>query len=454
MSISNSDTSIFDAQFNHPSIREVFSDQHFVRLMLEVEIALATVLGEFGVIPADAAKKISNLNSGFEIDMDRLREGTHHSGVPVIELVNQLREQLGPPADRYLHWGATSQDIMDTARVIQIRDSLEIIATDLDQLNAQLAKLADTHRDILMAGRTHSQHALPITFGYKVATWLAPLVRHRRRLMQMRPRVLAIQFGGAAGTLAAYGARGGEVSAELAKALSLAMPTMPWHTQRDGIGEIASWLSLVSGSLAKMAQDVILLAQSEVGEVQESTATGRGGSSTMPQKHNPIQSELILAAGRANATLLSAVYNAMVQEHERGTHGWQLEWIALPQMFALTASALARGVEIAEGMVINPERMKENVESSRGTMLAEAVRLALSESMPPKDAHSMVSEACRTALTERRPLIEVIKENSNLELDWDHLADESEYLGVANWFIDRVIQEVEQVRENDREGSI
>jgi 3-carboxy-cis,cis-muconate cycloisomerase len=454
MSISISDSSVFGTQFNHPGILEVFSDQSYLRLMVDVEVALAHVLGELGIIPEDAAEGISKLSSGFDIDLDRLRRGTERSGVPVIELVNQLREQLDPPADRYLHWGVTTQDIMDTARVLQIRECLKIIETDLDRLIAKFAELAEKHRDVLMPGRTHSQQALPITFGYKVSAWLAPLIRHRQRLEQMRPRVLALQFGGAAGTLAAYGDRGSEISVKLAKVLELSLPSMPWHTQRDGIGEVASWLSLLSGSLAKIAQDVILLAQSEIGEVQESAARDVGGSSTMPQKHNPIQSELILAAGRANVALLSAVHNGMIQEHERGTHGWQLEWIVLPQMFALTGSALAKTVELAEQMVINPQRMMENVKASHGTMMAEAFRLALTANMSPKDAESLVREACRTSLAEGRPLAEVIKETTDLELEWDRLADESQYLGIANRFIDRVIQEGEKVRENDSEGHI
>lgn len=454
MSISISDSSIFGSQFNHSLIGEVFSDENYVQLMVEVEIALAQVLGELGIIPADAAERISNLSSGFKLDLDRLRAGTQRSGSPVIELVNQLREQLGPPADRYLHWGATTQDIMDTARVLQIRACFQIIEKELDQLIIALAKLAETHRDVIMAGRTHSQHALPTTFGYKVSAWLAPLIRHRQRLAQMQPRVLALQFGGAAGTLAAYGDRGGEISAKLAEALELTLPSIPWHTQRDGVAETASWLSLLSGSLAKIAQDVILLAQSEVAEVQESTTSDAGGSSTMPQKHNPIQSELIIAAGRVNASLLSAIHNGMVQEHERGTHGWQLEWIALPQMFTLTGSALVKGVELADQMVINPQRMMENVKSSQGTMMAEAFRMALTASMSPKEAEGLVRDACQTALAENRPLAEIIKEQSDVELDWYRLGDESQYLGMADWFIDQVIQEAKKVRENDHEGSI
>jgi 3-carboxy-cis,cis-muconate cycloisomerase len=406
-----------------------------------VEIALARVLGEIGLIPAEAAEVISKLGTGFDVDLDRLRGGIQRSGFPVVDLVSQLREQLEPPADRYLHWGATTQDIMDTARVLQVQDSLEIIRADLNKLIALLAELADTHRDVLMSGRTHSQQALPITFGYKVAAWLAPLIRHRERLNQLRPRVLVLQFGGAVGTLAAYGDRGDEIAESLAKELDLSLPMVPWHAQRDGFAELAGWLSLLSGSLAKMAQDVILLSQSEIGEVRESTKPNHGGSSTMPQKHNPILSELIVSAARMNATLLSAMHSALIQEHERGTHGLQLEWIALPQMFALTGSALAKAVTIAEELSILPERMGENVRSSYGTMMAEAIRLALIEHMPADEAENVVREASQRALSEGRSLIEVIKENVESTLDWARLMDEHQYLGVTGRFIDRVIRE-------------
>jgi 3-carboxy-cis,cis-muconate cycloisomerase len=444
MTISPSDSRIFGQQFNQPDIAKIFSDEQYVHEMLVVEAALARVLGNLNVIPTKAADEIAKASAELEVDYDQLREGVSRSGFPVIDLVRQLRADVEEDVERYVHWGATTQDIMDTARVLQIRAALEVIEIDLNTAIRKLADLARRYQDQVMPGRTHSQHALPITFGYKVATWLAPLLRHRDRLAEIGPRVLVLQFGGATGTLASYGSRGKDISPALGEELGLSLPSLPWHTQRDGFAEMAGWLSLVSGSLAKMAQDILLLSQTEIGEVRETEDASRGGSSTMPQKHNPIQSELIVAAARANTAMLSAMHSALIQEQERATHGWQLEWIALPQMFALTGSALAKAVDISSGLVVDQDRMRENVRASHGTMMAEAIRMALFEKMPPAEAETLLKSAAQTALAENRPLVEVVKENSDTELAWDSLSEESDYLGEAQWFIDRVLQQVEE----------
>jgi 3-carboxy-cis,cis-muconate cycloisomerase len=333
---------------------------------------------------------------------------------------------------------------MDTARVLQIRDALAILEETLDGVMHNLARLADQHRNTLMAGRTHSQQALPVPFGLKVAGWLAPLVRHQRRLAEMKPRLLVVQFGGAAGTLAVLGERGTAVQKALAAELNLNVPAMPWHTQRDNMAEFASWLSLVSGSLAKMAQDIILLAQSEVGEVQESADSSRGGSSTMPQKRNPITSELIIAAARTNASLLSAMHQAQIQEHERATHGWQMEWLALPQMVGLTAVALNKSRLVSQNLVVNEARMRENVAASNGLMMAEAVTFALTPTyMGRSEAKQLVREACLKAIEEDRHLVDILQEQTGFPLDWETLRDESAYFGVAETYIDNVLDSLD-----------
>jgi 3-carboxy-cis,cis-muconate cycloisomerase len=437
------DSSLFSPLFNDAEISERFSDVQFVRAMLEVESALATVQGRLGVIPAEAAAQIVDVAAGLELDFERLRSGVEKSGVPVIELVRQLREQVGGGAADYVHWGATSQDIFDTARCLQIRAVLTILESRLGSLIQNLSRLADRHRHTLMAGRTHSQQALPITFGFKVAGWLAPLLRHRERLAEMRPRVLVVQFGGAVGTLAALGESGRQVQEALAVDLHLDLPLIPWHTQRDNMAELASWLSLVSGSLAKMAQDIILLAQSEVGELRESGDASRGGSSSMPQKNNPVVSELIITAARINASLLSSMHQAQVQEHERGTHGWQMEWLVLPQMFNLTAAALNKALFLSQNLVVDEERMRENVAASNGLMLAEAVSYALARtSMSKADANKLTEEASQVVKQEGRHLIDVIRERTDAPVDWKALREESAYLGSTDAFIDRVLQAV------------
>ncbi|WP_309572740.1 adenylosuccinate lyase family protein, partial [Deinococcus sp.] len=347
----------------------------------------------------------------------------------------QLRPLIAPEGRDFLHYGATTQDIVDTALVLALRDALNLLEADLRGSIATLATLADTHRHTVMAGRTHSQQALPITFGLKAAGWLAPLTRHLTRLANLRPRVLTVQFGGAAGTLAALNGDGLRVASALAAGLGLGEPLTPWHTQRDGLGELASWLSLVTGSLGKLAQDVILLAQSEVGEVRES-AEKRGGSSTMPQKQNPILSEGVIAAARLNATLLGAVHQAALQEHERGTHGWQLEWLTLPQMIGLTGGALARVRQLATELDVDEARMARNVIESRGLMLAEAYTFALTPTLGREAAKNRVRDAVQQTVQLGQTLaaaLEPLPAGVTLPA-------EADYLGDTQSIIDRVLR--------------
>ncbi|MBX3058366.1 MAG: 3-carboxy-cis,cis-muconate cycloisomerase [Anaerolineae bacterium] len=440
MTISPLDSPQFAPLFSDAEVAEQFSDARFVRAMLDVEAALAAVQGRSGVIPAGAAAQIVTGAAALHVDLDQMRAGMEKAGVPVIELVRQLRAQVGEQAADYVHWGATSQDIVDTARVLQIRAALAVLERRLGAVAANLARLADQHRYTLMAGRTHSQQALPIPFGLKVANWLAPLLRHRQRLGELKPRLLVVQLGGAAGTLAALGEGGTAVQADLAAELNLDMPLTPWHTQRDNLAEFAGWLSLVSGSLAKMAQDVILLAQSEVGEVRETADTSRGGSSTMPQKSNPIVSEVIIAAARTNASLLANMHQALVQEHERATHGWQMEWLTLPQMVGLTAVALQKAHFLSENLVVNEARMRENVTTSNGLMLAEAITFALAPAfMSRAAAKQLVQAACQVARQENRHLVDVVQAQTDAPLDWSALRDEVAYFGAADAFINRVL---------------
>lgn len=440
MTVSPLDSDLFSPLFGDREVRAQFSDARFVRYMLAVEAALAVVQGRLGIIPSQAADQIAAAAAALNVDLEPVKSGLEKSGVPVIELVRQLRVQVGEEAADYVHWGATSQDIVDTARVMQIRAVLAALAPALAAVSDNLAQLADRHRHTLMAGRTHSQQALPIPFGLKVAGWLAPLQRHRERLQELKPRLLVLQFGGAAGTLAALGEGGTAVAAALAAELHLNLPPLPWHTQRDSQAELGGWLSLVSGSLAKMAQDIILLAQSEVAEVRETADTGRGGSSTMPQKHNPVISELIIAAARTNASLLANMHQALVQEHERATHGWQMEWLTLPQMMGLTAVALRRAEFLSQNVVVNEARMRENVAASQGLMLAEALTYALAPAhMSRAAARQVVQAACRVAQQEGRHLVEVVQAQVDAPLDWPALRDEAAYLGAADALIDRVL---------------
>jgi 3-carboxy-cis,cis-muconate cycloisomerase len=438
-SFSPLDSQLYGASFTNARVAALFTDAHHIKTMLEVEAVLARVQAGLGMIPEDAALEIEQAAQSLEVDFVQLRAGIANDGFPVIELVKQLRAKVSSGAADFVHFGATTQDILDTANALRIRDALEIIRELLEAVIVQLAQLARAHRGTIMAGRTHTQHALPITFGFKVAAWLAPLLRHHERLRELEPRINVVQFGGAVGTLAALGNRGLEVQAVLTIELKLNEPLISWHTQRDNIAELAGWLALVTSSLGKMAQDVLLLAQSEIAEVRESGDANRGGSSTMPQKSNPITSELILTIARMNATLLPALHHANLHEHERGTHAIQLEWLSLAQMIGLTSGALERSVSLTENMVVNGLRMLENVQASYGLMLAEALSFALAQHMPKSEAKKLSTDLAREALETKQNLIELARAKITVPIDWDSL-QESNYLGSSDAMIDRVLE--------------
>jgi 3-carboxy-cis,cis-muconate cycloisomerase len=446
MAFAPADSQIFAPLFSDPDLAAIFSDEQFIHYMLRVESAVARVESRLGIIPRGAADAIFAASDTLHVNMDQLERGVAQDGLPIIELVRQIQAQVGKEYAPFVHWAATTQDIMDTAEVLQLRAALELCDTKLRQAIHALAFLAEKHRATVMAGRTHSQQALPITFGFQVAVWLAPLLRHRQRLQEIKARAFVVQFGGAVGTLAALGEKGIAVQDALAGELELEVPLLPWHTQRDALAEVANWLSLVTGSLAKMAQDIILLAQTEVGEVRESDDRTRGGSSTMPQKSNPIVSELIIAAARANASLLATMHHALIQEHERATHGWQLEWLTLPQMFAHTASALNHAIFLGEHLAVDAAQMAENVRASKGLMLAEPITFALAQFMPRPQAKQLVTQACQIAIAENRHLADVVREQIAVPMDWESLREESAYLGSAAIFIDRVLRAADASR--------
>ncbi len=447
--MSTLDSAIFAPLFNDDEISSALSDVAFVRALVQVETALARAQARVGVIPPSAAEQIAKVQVG-PIDIVALTKGAVRSGFPIIALVQELRKQVDAEAAPFVHWGATTQDVMDTAFVLQLRATIKLMGERIRQIARNLSALADQHRATVLAGRTHSQQALPITFGLKVVGWLAPLIRHGERLAEIERRLLVVQFGGAAGTLAALGDKGLAVAEELAIELGLRAPAMPWHAQRDGLIEFAGWLSLVTGSLGKMAQDIILMAQTEVGEAGESGEAGRGASSTMPQKSNPITSELIVAAARTNASLLSALHNAQIQEHERATHGWQVEWLTLPQMVTLAGGALMHASYLAKHLQVDAAAMRSNITRANGVVLAEAAVFTLAKAMPRAQAEELVKKACGVAVGESRPLIDVVKDLAGDSIqagavDWQALAKPENYLGETEKIIDRVLKSADQL---------
>ena len=440
------DSMLYRDAFGTPAMRAIFADRALIARYVAVEVALAKAEARCGVIPNDAARAIAARADASALDLDRLGRDTDNVGYPILPLVQQLAAQCGE-AGRWLHWGATTQDIMDTAVVLQVRDGLALVEADLAAVRAILADLARRHRDTPMAGRTHLQHALPITFGYKAAVWLAMFDRHAERLQQLRPRVLVGQFAGAAGTLASLGDRGLEVQEALMAELGLAAPVATWHVARDGLAETVNLLALVTGSLGKVATDIMLLSSTEFGEVQEPFVPGRGASSTMPQKRNAISSELMLACAKAVRQHAGLMMDAMVQDLERATGPWHAEWLALPDSFMLTAAALHQAKFALGGLVVDPARMGRNLGASRGLIVAEAVMMGLAPHTGRGEAHDLVYAACRHADATGASLADALKERPEItaHLDpaaIDRLTDPANYLGAAPAMVDRVLGSV------------
>jgi 3-carboxy-cis,cis-muconate cycloisomerase len=369
------DSALFRDMFGTAEMRAVFSDEALVGRYLETEAALARAQARAGVVPQSAADAIHAAAQAVVIDFDKLRRETEIVGYPILPLVHQLSEAAGE-AGRYVHWGATTQDIMDTANVLQLRSALDIVDRDLKELRDCLADLARKYRDTPMAGRTHLQQALPITFGYKAAVWLSSIDRHIERVEQALPRILVGEFAGAAGTLASIGEGGLEIQKFFCEELGLGQPSMTWHVARDGIAEAVTLLGLITGTLGKIATDIMMMSATEFGEVSEPFVPGRGASSTMPQKRNPISSELMLAAAKAVRQHVATMLDGMIHDFERATGPWHLEWVSLPESFLLTASSLANARFMLAGLVVHERRMRENLDLTHGLIVAEAVMMA------------------------------------------------------------------------------
>jgi 3-carboxy-cis,cis-muconate cycloisomerase len=437
------DSAIFRDAFGTPAMRAIFTDEATVARYVEVEVALAVAEARAGVIPKKAAAEIRRLARADAIDLSKLKAETDLVGYPIVGVVHQLAKQCGE-AGRYVHWGATTQDIMDSATVLQVKAALALIAEDLAALETALAALADNHRGTVMAGRTHLQHALPVTFGYKAAVWRGMIVRHRQRLEELKPRVLVGQFAGAAGTLASLGDKGLAVHDALMDELGLGRPDAPWHVARDNIAEVGAFLGLVTGTLAKIATDVMLLMQTEVGEVFEPFMQGRGSSSTMPQKRNPISCEFIVAAAKVVRQQAGLMLDAMTADHERATGPWQLEWVALPEAFIASSGALRQARFMLEGLIVDADRMRRNLDLTGGLIVAEAVMMALAKHVGRGDAHDLVYGACRAALDKGSTLLEELKHRPAVTRHVDakrlaELTDPVNYLGSAPAMVDRML---------------
>lgn len=428
---------IFGEMFASDEMRAFFSDDYIIQRYLDVEAALARAQAKLGIIPEDAAQAITDAAKVENIDWDRLRERTEIVGYPILPTVEQLSDWPADGLGQWSHWGATTQDIMDTADVLQIRDALSLISRDLDAVADALAKLAAEHVDQPMAGRTHLQHALPITFGYKAATWLSAIDRHRQRLTELNNRIEVVSFSGAAGTLASLGEEPGlATQAALAAELGLKVPDITWHTIRDNFAEVTGLLALISSSIGKIGYDIMLMMQSETGEVLEPFVQGRGASSTMPQKRNPISSEMMLAAAKIVREQHSAMLDAMVQDHERATGQWHVEWQVLPTAFIIASGGLRAAREVLEGLEVRADAMEKVLATTQGLIVAEAVMMGLAPHLGRQVAHDVVYEACREALNEQKTLLDALLADRRVsgvlsENQLKDLVEPANYVGAA-----------------------
>ncbi len=440
------DSPLFGRSFADDEMRAIFSSESFIQRCVETEVALARAQQKLGIIPAGAAEGIAAAARRSTLDMGRLKAETEVVGYPILPIVEQLAALAGE-SGRYLHWGATTQDIMDTATVLQLREGLALVARRVDSVRGALSRLAREHRDTPMAGRTHLQHALPVTFGYKAAVWLSSFDRHAERLDQLAPRLLVVQFSGASGTLASLGIRGLEVQAALAAELGLRVPAITWHSARDAVSEAVQLMALIAGSLAKLAFDIAIMMTTELGEVSEPFSRHRGASSTMPQKQNPISCELILAGAKVARNHALSMLDAMAHDFERATGPWHLEWSAVPEGFAITSGCLAQAEFMLGGLRVNPDNMMRNLNHSRGLIVAEAVMMALAPHTGRQEAHDIVYAGCRRAVEDNTSLFEVLRTMPEVAEPLGvealrHLTDPTNYLGAAPEMVDRMLGEV------------
>jgi 3-carboxy-cis,cis-muconate cycloisomerase len=424
--------------FGTPEMRDVFSDTAYLARCIDAETALARAQAKAGLIPEQAAREITERADFAKLDLEPLRHETEIVGYPILPLVKQLSDMCGE-AGRYVHWGATTQDIMDTATMLQCMRGMAIVERQLDEVRDALRGLADKYADTVTAGRTHLQHALPVTFGFRAAVWLSSLHRHAERLQQAKARVLMAQFGGAAGTLASLGdpVRALETRRLFAQELGLRNPEITWHVARDGLCELVSLLANIGGSLGKISVDVMIMAASEFGEVAEPFVPGRGASSTMPQKRNPISSELMFAAAKMLRERAALMLDGMMHDFERATGPWHLEWSAVPESFLLVSSALHQANFMLRGLHVDAAQMRKNLDLTGGLIVAEAVMMGLAPALGRQHAHDVVYDACRVAIEEGRTLYDVLSKQASIRERFDDaqlraLTDPSQYLGAAS----------------------
>lgn len=439
----------FKDMFGTDAMRQVFSDKNRFQKWIDTEIALAKSQASLNIIPEIAAEKIEVAAKYSNLNLEDMKSEFDKVGFPILPFVHQLTKACDPETARWVHYGATTQDILDTGTVLQMREGLDILENDLQGTIKALAALSLKHRDSVMAGRTFQQLAAPITFGYKSAIWLDELLRHKERLEQLKPRLLVGQCSGAVGTFATLGDKGILVQQKMMALLALEMPAISWHVARDTWAELVSWMAMVAASLGKIANEIGILMRSEIGELSEPFETGRGASTTLPQKRNPIACEPIIANAHRMREMVSSQLTAMIQEHERAIGPMHLEWLVIPDAFVLLSGSLSHSRYILENLVVDTEKMKQNLQLNGGLIMSEAVMMGLAPKIGKKKAHDLVSQAAARAYESGITLKEalnndaIIMEMLSVE-ELEHLIDPLNYVGSAGTMVDAVLAKLNQ----------
>jgi 3-carboxy-cis,cis-muconate cycloisomerase len=438
---------LYENLFYKKQVNEIFTAESFIQYMLRFEATLAIAQAKHDLIPSTAAKIIEEKCSVSLVNIEVLIAEVAQGGnaaIPLIKQLTQIVKTNDAEAAKYVHFGATSQDVIDTAIMLQLRDALWLIDKDIQQLIHQLVSLTETHRNTIMIGRSFMQHARPITFGFKVACWLDGLLRSKQRVEKLLSENFVLQLGGAVGTLSGMQEKGLQVAETMSAFLELKMPAIPWHTQRDRFAETAATLGILSGDIGKIAKDISLLMQTEIAEVFEPASPGKGGSSTMPHKRNPVGCIAILANANRVPNLVATMLSNLLQDHERATGNWHAEWETLADIVQLTAGSIHQACIITNGLEVDAAKMRSNIELSHGLIYAENISLALANHVGKAEAHVLMEALCKEAIRQKIHLKELLKKNDTilkylLPDRLDHLFNPENSAGMSDPFIDRVL---------------
>ena len=438
------DSPLFGGLFSTEEMRKIWGDETTIQKWLDVEAALARAEAKLGIIPKMHAQEITRKARVELIDMEEMKRQLFHTHHPIMPLIRCFQKACSPEAGEFIHWGATTQDIMDTGAVLQLRDANDLILRDLKETYRLLARIAKKYKNTVQAGRTHGQHALPITFGYKVAVWASEIKRHLQRIKESSPRVFQGQFAGAVGTLASIGAPGLKLQKLMFADLRLAVPEIAWHVARDTMAEIVFIYAMIGSTLTQVCNEIVGLQRTEVAEVEEPFHMGKVGSSTMPHKRNPMMSEGVIALGKLIHAQVGPALADMIAENERDQRGWMAEWSFLPETCCLLSGMLFWTNKVLAGLIVYPENMTRNLDALHGLLLSENVMLKLGEKIGRQASHEVVYELCMEAFEKRVPLKPLLMKDTRVnkhltERQIDELLDPTKYTGLAAKFVDRVI---------------